>query len=63
MNAITFITMVTGTMVMVTMLMGIASALTREVLAEVMVTTMAKMDRVNMRFRCTWVTYLRGQIT
>lgn len=63
MNAITFITMVAGTMVMVTVIMGIASALTREVLAEVMVTTMATMGKVNMRVACTWVTHLRGQIT
>ncbi|TWW60591.1 Selenoprotein P [Takifugu flavidus] len=60
MNAIT---MVASTMVMVTVIMGIASALTREVLAEVMVTTMATVDKVNMRVACTWVTYLRGQIT
>lgn len=63
MNAITLITMVAGTMVMVTVIMGIASALTRKVLAEVMVTTMATMDKVNMGVGCTWVTYLRGQIT
>lgn len=55
--------MVAGTMVMVTMIMGIASALTREVLAEVIVTTMATMDKVIMRVVCTWVTYLRGQTT
>lgn len=60
MNAIT---MVASTMVMVTVIMGTASALTREVLAEVTVTTMATVDKVNMRVACTWVTYLRGQIT
>lgn len=60
MNAITVITSTTVTVT------GITSALTHEVLAEVTitatVTTVATMHKVNIRAKCKWVTYLRGQI-
>lgn len=65
MNAITRVT---------TVITGITSALKHKVLAEVtitdtgtgtataMVTTVATTDKVNIRAKCTWVTYLRGHI-